>query len=98
MSKVDVARVFGDSPFSDALFSGPATTWSGPIQSGYGWHLFYVSERTAPRVEPLAEIKERVTRDYLAAARERNNAEAFEKLKRKYTIVGNVAAAGGARE
>lgn len=87
LSQADVARVFGESAFSRAVFSAPARTWSGPFQSGYGWHLVYVSDRTAARAEPLPEIKDRVTRDYLDDARERNNAERFEELKRKYTIV-----------
>ena len=84
---VEVARVFGESEFSTALFAAPVGKWSGPYRSGYGWHLLYVQSAEPPRTPLLAEILDAVRSDYTAEIRAQMNAEAFAKLSAKYTVV-----------
>ena len=87
LSPADVARLFGESAFANAVFKAPPGRWAGPFPSGLGWHLIYVNAREAARVRPLAEIHAEVLADFQDDARRRNNAEALATLKRKYTIV-----------
>lgn len=60
--------------------------WSGPFRSGFGWHLVYVQASELPRVWALSEVLDTVRGDFQAQTRERLNAEAFDKLRRKYII------------
>lgn len=87
LSETNVVHQFGESELSKKIVSLPQGQWSGPLQSGYGYHLVYVTGKTAPAVQPLAEVKEKVTADYVLALREKKNNEAFAKIADKYTIL-----------
>jgi hypothetical protein len=84
-----VYRLFGHTPFADAVFSAPVGRWIGPLRSGYGWHLLYVSARQAPTRPPLADVRETVRTDYLQAAQDATNKAAFAKLARRFRVVGD---------
>src|SRR5438552_4047320 len=57
LSRVDeIASVFGDE-FARRVAQLEGGRWIGPIQSGYGWHIVYVSERTEGRPKPLSEVR-----------------------------------------
>jgi hypothetical protein len=82
-----VQRLFGRTAFSAAVFTAPLEQWSGPYQSGYGWHLLRVSARTAAAPVPLAQARERVRADLMASIEERRNRADFEALRARFTIV-----------
>lgn len=82
-----VERLFGHSPFADAVFSAPIGRWVGPVKSGYGWHLLYVDARQAPGRPPLATVRDQVRADYLQNAQDAANKQAFDKLARRFTVV-----------
>ncbi|MGZ6017521.1 MAG: peptidylprolyl isomerase [Phenylobacterium sp.] len=82
-----VERLFGHTALSQAVFTVPVGRWSGPFRSAYGWHLVYVDARVAAGQTPLSEIADRVRTDYLQAASERSNVQAFDKIARRFTIV-----------
>jgi peptidyl-prolyl cis-trans isomerase C len=86
LTKDDAVRMFGQSEVSEGLFSVPIEQWTGPLRSGYGWHLLYVTHRLAARVPALEEVRGRVLADYLADQREAINAGQFRALKARYTI------------
>jgi hypothetical protein len=49
--EADVARIrtlFGEA-FADAIFAAGMNVWTGPLESGFGWHLVRVVEHTAAR-------------------------------------------------
>jgi hypothetical protein len=82
----EVARVFGDD-FAQRITQLAAGQWSGPVQSGYGWHLVYVSERVEGGSRPLADVRDEVQREWIEA-RHRGIVEAtYGKLREKYRIV-----------
>jgi len=89
-----VVRLFGHTPFAEAVFSAPVGRWSGPFQSAYGWHLIYVDNRTAGEQAPLSEVRERVRTDYLQDAQDRANTAAFDKIAKRFTIVRSAPQAG----
>ncbi len=85
VSQSEVARYFGQQ-FADELVSIEAGSWQGPILSGYGVHLVFVSERTDSRMPALDEVRSAVERDWLSAKRKESNESYFEKLLETYTI------------
>ena len=87
LSRVDeIARIFGDD-FARQVSQLEPGRWAGPMQSGYGWHLVYVSERTVERSRPLAEVREAVQREWLAARRNEMVDLTYSKLREKYVVV-----------
>jgi len=81
----DVQRVFG-SPFAAALFELQPGTWQGPIASGYGLHLAYVSAIEAPHVPDLPLIRNDVLRDYSAMLREQASEAMLASVQSRYTV------------
>jgi peptidyl-prolyl cis-trans isomerase C len=80
-------RLFGKSELSEKLFTAPVGQWFGPVRSGYGWHLIYVTQKKPSEVPHLDVIRSRVLADYLEEQRQILNAQTFEKLRAKYRIV-----------
>ena len=48
-SPEQVATVFG-AKFTRSLFQLQPSSWHGPIESGFGWHLVWVESMTSARV------------------------------------------------
>jgi hypothetical protein len=83
----DAARLFGQSPIARALFQLHVGRWSGPLRSGYGWHLVYVSAVEPSHLLPFAQIRDQVRADYQADAQTASNRRDFAALKGRYTII-----------
>ncbi len=82
------AERFGEA-FLEALDEmEPGAGWSGPVASGFGWHVVRLRARDPGEVPPLADIRERVENDWRAetAARRRNEAYALLRGAYKVTI------------
>ena len=81
----EVASLFGEK-FAAALGDLPTGQWQGPVESGYGVHLVFLSERTEGGLPQLAEVREAVRREW-TNARQRAAAEQFyQGLLRKYVV------------
>jgi hypothetical protein len=81
----EIGRVFGDQFAREVARLEPGH-WAGPVQSGYGWHLVRVSERTDGGARPLPEVREAVKREW-QAARSREVVDAtYARLRAKYAI------------
>jgi parvulin-like peptidyl-prolyl isomerase len=85
-SRSDVARMFGEE-FAAKVFALPPGRWSGPVESGYGLHLVFVQERVGGRLPALADVREAVERDFLAARRKAELDARYERLLSKYSVV-----------
>jgi peptidyl-prolyl cis-trans isomerase C len=85
-NKLDIIQLFGNKPILDSLFESPLNQWIGPVESGYGWHLLRISERTAPRVPPFETITAKVKELYMAEMKNNLNKSAYERLMKKYFI------------
>jgi hypothetical protein len=87
LSRVDeVASVFGNE-FAQHIAQLEPGHWAGPVQSSYGWHLVYVSERTEGRSRPLAAVREAVQREWLEARRKDVVDSTYSKWREKYAVV-----------
>jgi parvulin-like peptidyl-prolyl isomerase len=98
LSAPELKKRFGEA-FAVAIQEQPIDTWSGPVSSGYGLHLVRVSERLAGGQPGLAEVRERVLRDYKYRERQEASEGLYQKLKGRYQIhVEEYAPASGRRE
>jgi parvulin-like peptidyl-prolyl isomerase len=55
------------------LFKGPLNTWLGPVQSGYGWHLIFITRQGSVARMPFASVKDDVKTQYLDSAKAAQN-------------------------
>jgi parvulin-like peptidyl-prolyl isomerase len=85
-ARLDLVQQFGDSPIVDCVFATPLNQWSGPVRSGYGWHLVYVSHREEANVPPLEEIHDRLRAAYIGDVKEKANQEKYDALEKQYII------------
>jgi parvulin-like peptidyl-prolyl isomerase len=83
---IDIQQNFGDKSILDTLFKAPVNVWVGPAQSGYGWHLLFISKRNNAVEIPFAPIKEEVKTKYMEAAKAAQNKKVFDQLSEKYII------------
>lgn len=87
LTREDAVQLFGETPIIDGLFDAALDQWSGPFQSGYGWHLVRVNRKEAAAPVPFERVRERVRVAWLQQARNDANARNFEALKANYVIV-----------
>jgi parvulin-like peptidyl-prolyl isomerase len=85
-SALDIQQNFGEKAILDTLFNAPLNTWAGPAQSGYGWHLIFISKRNNAVEIPFVSIKEEVKTKWLEAAKAAQNKKLFDRLSEKYII------------
>jgi len=81
----EVKQTLGDE-FASALSGIPPGQWQGPVKSGYGPHLVFVTERREARLPSLAEIREKVHREWLNAMRVEMTDKFYDGLLSRYTI------------
>lgn len=81
----DVERQFGDV-FANSLRSLPVGRWSGPVQSGFGWHAVRIRNVVAAETPPLAAVRQRVANDWSAETQAKREAEAYQALLDGYDI------------
>jgi len=81
----EVAKLFGEK-FATTLGGLSPGQWQGPVESGYGVHLVFVSERSEGRVPALGEIREAVQREWTNAMRLVANEKFYGELLKRYTV------------
>jgi hypothetical protein len=84
-SLTEVMKNFG-ADFADAMKDLPVGKWSGPVRSGYGFHLVLVRERVEGRIPVLDEVRDLVVREWTAARRREMNESFIRRLREQYTI------------
>lgn len=82
----ELAGLFGQS-FAEELFGLPTGSWQGPVTSEYGVHLVYVYAHIEARLPPLAEIRERVSREWRNAKQNEADETFYQSLRQRYEIV-----------
>ena len=80
-----VGSLFG-SAFAEQMFQVEIDRWVGPLESGFGLHLVFVSRRVDGRVPDLASTRHAVRREWDAVHRERSNREFLLRLREQYEI------------
>jgi hypothetical protein len=81
----EIAGQFGE-PFAQAVSGLAPGEWHGPVESGYGAHLVFVSARTEGRLPALEEVRDAVRREWANAQREKANEELYQRLLARYKV------------
>ena len=85
-TQAEVGRLFG-SRFAEALFEVDPQSWQGPIQSGYGLHLVYVSDASPDAVPEFEQVRNRVLVDFETDQRNEAKEALYRALSSGYEIV-----------
>jgi hypothetical protein len=85
-TQTEISKLFG-SEFAQSVIALEVGQWHGPMLSGYGTHLVYISERTEP-VQPIfADVQELVVEDWKIARQQEVNDLFIASLVARYTII-----------
>lgn len=81
-----VAAQFGEH-FANGLAAMEAgETWSGPLQSGVGWHFVRLRDVVNGAVPPLGDVRDRVIEDWRRATAATREDEAYRLLREAYRV------------
>jgi len=83
---IEIQKNFGRG-FTESLVDLSPGQWHGPVLSGYGVHLVYVSNVSEPPAPVFAEVQESVTQDWKTDRGEELNEKFYANLRDRYTIV-----------
>ena len=72
--------------FLQGLKQTETGSWQGPVRSGFGLHLVYISERIAGEVPSLSEVRNLVFRDWSSRQRKKTNEAIYENLRKRYKV------------
>jgi len=81
----EISKQFGEK-FAAKLGELSPGTWQGPVESGYGAHLVFLSERTEGRIPTLAEVRDDVRREWANSGRLELNEKFYQELLKRYTV------------
>ena len=83
----EIATVFGAS-FSEELSNLKPGGWSGPIESGLGWHLVRMESATPRRVREFEEVEPpEIKTQWTLAQRLERRRERFTAIRARYEVV-----------
>ena len=82
----EIQRNLG-SGFTETLLTLAPGQWHGPVLSGFGVHLVYVSDISAPPPPEFVVVRERVIADWSLDRGEELNDKFYISLREQYTIV-----------
>jgi len=83
---LEIQKLFG-SGFTESLMDLTPGQWHGPVLSGYGTHLVYVSSIHEPSPPVFAQVREQVVQDWTSERSEELNEQFYANLRDNYTIV-----------
>jgi len=91
--QAEIQKLFG-SGFAGSLVELSPGQWHGPVLSGYGTHLVYLSHIREPSPPVFAQVRDRVTQDWTSERSEELNEKFYANLRDQYTVVIEEPAAG----
>lgn len=86
ISDHEVEAMFGPD-FATALLELQQGRWIGPISSGYGLHLVWLSEKIPGERLAFEEVRQRVKDDWVYDQRVNANEAVYQKLLERYEVV-----------
>lgn len=72
--------------FADGILKIEPGKWQGPIRSGYGLHLVFVSKFVPERLPEISEVADLVKRDWAVDRQKKLKDAAYAKLKERYIV------------
>jgi hypothetical protein len=90
-NEAEIAAALGND-FAKQVMTLPTGEWRGPVESTYGTHLVYVSNRAEPKPAEFDRVRDEVARDFSEERRRTANAEFIKRLQGRYEIAIDEAA------
>ncbi len=84
-TRSDIAREFG-YPFATALTNAPQSKWTGPVQSGFGFHMIRVRSIRSSAEPSLGKVRQAVENDWRVQTAKERESKAYQTLLDGYTI------------
>jgi hypothetical protein len=84
--QVEILKLFG-SGFAESLVELSPGQWHGPVLSGYGVHLVYISSISEPPAPEFTALRERVEQDWKMERGEELNDKFYANLRDQYTVI-----------
>ena len=81
----EISRSFGQD-FVRAIGQISQNQWTGPIESGFGYHIVRLVETSAGRLPALSEVRRDVESDWRAKTATEREQKAYQELLNAYTI------------
>lgn len=92
-----LVRNFGDSAIVATLRTAPLGRWTGPVASGFGWHVVRVDQRTAGAMLSFEDNRAAILAAWQKAATKRARAERLDALLARYPVIRSDAAERGGK-
>jgi hypothetical protein len=80
-----IANAFG-TEFADALLAVKPGKWSGPLKSGYGTHLVFVSVKETPRKPAFEAARDKVVAEWRRESEQKVSQDYLARLREKYGV------------
>ncbi|WP_134681409.1 peptidyl-prolyl cis-trans isomerase [Paracoccus ravus] len=80
-----VERIFGKD-FGETVTALPLEQWSGPVQSGFGFHLVRLKMHRDGTLPPLAEVRDRVLTEWRADEARKLRETYIQNLLSRYKL------------
>jgi hypothetical protein len=81
-----LAKEFGPE-FAQAISNLKSGSWQGPIESGYGWHLVFVTSLVPGRIPAFEEVEADVKTAWLGDQKQQAWRKAYDTMRAKYTVL-----------
>jgi hypothetical protein len=81
----DISRQFAGN-IAEQLRSAPKGQWSGPVESGFGWHLVQLRKAEAAEAPKLSEVRQQVENDWRTATLAAREQAAYQGLLNAYDV------------
>lgn len=85
-SQLELGKLFG-SEFASSIFELETDKWHGPVNSQYGPHLVYVSNKTPAIIPDLENVKKLVTEDLQREKQEKINKLYIDGILSRYKVI-----------
>lgn len=72
--------------FAISLKDLNTTAWSGPIRSGFGWHLIYLTQKIPAQAPRYEDITSELKRDFEYENQRKVNDQVYDELRSNYII------------
>jgi hypothetical protein len=82
----EVEAMFGPE-FTAALLEQDLGRWVGPVASGYGLHLVWISERIPGARLPFDDVKKKIRDDWVYDQRRTANEAVYRALLERYEVI-----------
>lgn len=81
----EIGRLFG-TVFSEQLEAVESDEWLGPVESGFGYHLVYITERVQGARPDLEQVRDAVQRDWFSQKRREAVDGMYQRLSENYQV------------